>query len=673
VHKCTHPDGCGKQAKSSGLCVSHLQTTPICKHGDGCRRWAEKDGYCLRHGSTGSTRGTKPSAAGRPVNHDMVEGEDDVDKPPSPSKDKSRRPAATEAEPHNCKHPEGCNKLAMIRGDFCIAHGRIGKKCKHPDGCDERAESCGFCVVHGGKVKCKHPSGCERNATLTGGLCVAHGGAYPKPRCKHPDGCEKYSSFGGLCVAHGGGYKCKHPDGCDKIVVKSGLCRRHWNALNPTVNPVVKASADSDADIGDGENDNEEDHVNFRAMPASSASSSSVVAMSDKQPKAKASAVSAKSAGAAASPRSSNSQPQEKKTRTKSRCKHPEGCLKRPLKGGFCLSHGGVPYVYTCKYPEGCDKKVARAGLCLKHLKAKAQAEGKVSSDNNEEEEEDEDDDEDYDDDDEDSDDDEDTTDDDGDSDADDSSPMADKSLIASKKDKDKHKMPEVPVTAGVKRPASVLQSVQSIQPEKKAKSTLGKAGAKHQEGFAVVVGGVCRCSSCEHENYRRENGLTGELALNRGCVFSKRLFRDLEAFSACTSGSEGSIFLQRLANCQETSSRERSIAYSYINQDFCPTAAHIFGTIVKTNSGKMTFDILCMHVPEDLRGRGIGKKLFAMLEDDVKARARRLANDDFTMRVEAPTSELMEESREFWRKMGFKKATNTSTSTQRMEKSISI
>ena len=82
-----------------------------------------------------------------------------------------------------------------------------------------------------------------------------------------------------------------------------------------------------------------------------------------------------------------------------------------------------------------------------------------------------------------------------------------------------------------------------------------------------------------------------------------------------------------------------------------------------------MTFDILYMHVPEDLRGRGIGKKLFSMLEDDVKARARRLASDGITMRVEAPTPELMEDSRDFWRKMGFKKATNTST--QRMEKSF--
>ena len=48
------------------------------------------------------------------------------------------------------------------------------------------------------------PEGCEK-WSLTGGLCMAHGGIQKKPKCKHPEGCDKQARAGGFCVvAHGG-------------------------------------------------------------------------------------------------------------------------------------------------------------------------------------------------------------------------------------------------------------------------------------------------------------------------------------------------------------------------------------------------------------------------------------------------------------------------------------
>jgi hypothetical protein len=97
-----------------------------------------------------------------------------------------------------------------------------------------------------------------------------------------------------------------------------------------------------------------------------------------------------------------------------------------------------------------------------------------------------------------------------------------------------------------------------------------------------------------------------------------------MEGIAKKHAGSTGAgYFLQKLEECRKSSDPcDTSIVYSYVNQDLNTSAGHIFGKIAKTNRGQMTFDIFCIHVPDTLRLRNIGGRLYSMLEEELKVRA---------------------------------------------------
>jgi len=167
-----------------------------------------------------------------------------------------------------------------------------------------------------------------------------------------------------------------------------------------------------------------------------------------------------------------------------------------------------------------------------------------------------------------------------------------------------------------------------------------------------------CLCCSCKVDAFRRDHGLAGEISFAKACIFSRRLHRDMEDIARKHAGSTGAgYFLQKLEECRKSSDPcDTSIVYSYVNQDLNTSAGHIFGKIAKTNRGQMTFDIFCIHVPDTLRLKNIGGRLYSMLEEELKVLAKRSACDGVMMRTEAGASDFMEGSKAFWTKCGFKR-----------------
>jgi len=126
-----------------------------------------------------------------------------------------------------------------------------------------------------------------------------------------------------------------------------------------------------------------------------------------------------------------------------------------------------------------------------------------------------------------------------------------------------------------------------------------------------------------------------------------------MQNIAITNEGNGAGHFLQKLDECRKMKST--AIVYSYINQDVCPAGAHVFGNTTKTSRGQTTFDIHGIYVPEEMRRVGVGRRLYAMIEDDVKDRARRSACDGVMMRAEAGSAGFMQGSRDFWRGVGFK------------------
>jgi hypothetical protein len=203
-----------------------------------------------------------------------------------------------------CQYPEGCDKGAIGRTLFCIAHGG-GKRCQFLDGCGNSAlGSTMFCIGHGGGKRCQYPDGCDKGAIGRTLFCKAHGGG---KRCQYPDGCGN-SALGStmFCRSHGGGKRCQYPEGCDKGAQGSTIfCKAH----------------------GGGKRCQYPDGCD------SSARGSTMFCRAHGGGK---------------------------------RCQYPEGCGKSAIgRTLFCKAHGGGK---RCQYPEGCDKSAQGSTMfCVAH------------------------------------------------------------------------------------------------------------------------------------------------------------------------------------------------------------------------------------------------------------------------------------------------------------------
>ena len=201
-------------------------------------------------------------------------------------------------------------------------------------------------------------------------------------------------------------------------------------------------------------------------------------------------------------------------------------------------------------------------------------------------------------------------------------------------------------------------------QAQAQAQGKRARAGIEASSGSSEKSSpSRCNCSSCQVEHFKRENGLLNEVGLTRSCIFSKRLSNEMEAIKRRTSGSGAG---QRNA--------EATVVYSYVNHDIGPSSAHIFGHFVETSrESQMIFDILCIYVPDEMRRRGIGSQMYAMLEADIKASARKTSCNALVMRAEAGTSAFMTDSIKFWQHRNIDFTKSGIGGSNSMEKNIYV
>ncbi|CAK9022538.1 Probable WRKY transcription factor 19 (WRKY DNA-binding protein 19), partial [Durusdinium trenchii] len=298
---------------------------------DGCRKWDVGGGYCVSHGGgrrcefvgcMKSAPGKSPFCAGHGGKRGKGCAEEGCEKGALKG-----GYCKSHGGGRRCEF-EDCTKSAMGKSLLCIAHGGQRKKRCTEEGCEKGALKGGYCVSHGGGRRCEFED-CTKSARGKSLLCVAHGGGQPKKRVCGERDCQKWAQKGGYCISHGGGRRCRFGGFMKSAKGKSSLCVAHGGNRGKRCGEegCEKRALKGGYCVSHGGGR----RCEFEGcMKSASGKSSLCVAHGGNRGK---------------------------------RCGE-EGCEKRALKGGYCVSHGGGR---RCEF-EGCMKSAqGKSSLCKAH------------------------------------------------------------------------------------------------------------------------------------------------------------------------------------------------------------------------------------------------------------------------------------------------------------------